>query len=147
MTKTKSILFVSSLVFLFKVLIEMVLQWIDVIPNKVKGHIWGRFDFSIYYIKYDFLFYFWLYIIAITLLYLIINRSIIKTNFIYVGIVILVLLFTIISHNFQVPFKNSYPKAEVIWNFQFLEQIIVYSLTGLFAVFLTVRDSSKVKSY
>jgi len=144
--KILSIIKISILSFLIKVALEIVIEWTNIMPLKVKAHFFGDFLRSAHYIWYDFVIHIWLYILFTLIVFFILNYTKISRGLLLTVTPILIAFILLYLHNFQFPKKQYYFPSEIDLNFKLIEEFLIYSISGLLIVFLVGKSLTQSKT-
>lgn len=133
-------LFIISLIsFAVKIVSEMIIEWSNIMPLRVRAHFFGDFLRSAHYIWYDFIVHFWLYILGTFLLSVIIRYSSFNIKYIIFSMSLFLLMILLYQHNFKFPKRQYYFPSEIDYNYKFIEEFLIYSLSIFTAIYLIMR--------
>lgn len=144
--KNTNFIFISKVflialaLFFAKHLLQAFIEFTNIIPVSPKAFIWGLTDRAVYFIGWQFVFTFWVYILAVILFYFILKMSYLKRMKkwkIVLVIIISVFIFLMFVHNFEFPIEKTYFPTGKRVNFTFIEELLIYSLVGFLMVSCT----------
>ncbi|MEQ9404461.1 MAG: hypothetical protein RIM99_12785 [Cyclobacteriaceae bacterium] len=122
-----------------KVALEIMLEWSNIMPLRVKAHFFGDFLRSGHYIWYDFVIHFWLYFLATLAVYLTFKYTTINKRLLIALILVFITFILLHQHNFQFPKKQYYFPSEIDFNFKLVEEFLIYLVSGLTIILLVRR--------
>lgn len=133
------IILIALISYFTKAIVQIMIEWFNMIPLKVKAYTWGEFLKSKNFIWIDFIFHFWAYIILTISLYFLLKLVKLKKEVFFVLTIVLSFVFLLIEHNFQFPFYNHGANSLTIFNFKLIEQLVMYPLS-IFTCFFLVEN-------
>lgn len=146
----KQILLKSLLIalycFLFKTVLEIFIEWTNILPLHVHAHTWGKFRRSVSYVLLDFAFYFWIYIVVTISFYVLVSYvKKVKSWIWYVIVTVFVFVILLFQHNFQFPTKNYYLPSTQEINYKLIEQFIVYTCATYMMISLVIAHQKATR--
>lgn len=140
--KILKIITISLITFITKSFLEIILQWL-LFSIGAREHVWGKFSLSLYYIWFDFVLHFWIYILVCVLFYLT-SAYLEKTKnwTLFVLSFFIVTMIFLYNDRFQFPMKQHYMPERLLFNYKLVVESIVYTLS-LFLMILLIRNNDK----
>ena len=134
------IVFIAFLLFLLKHFIQAIIEFTDIIPVRPKAYIWGYFDRAKYVVGWQFVFTFWVYILAVILFYFLLKIKFLKKKKLWKiasGLFLIIFLFLLRAHQGHFPYKRIVSKSNPTrFNYSIFEELIIYSIVGYAVIYL-----------
>ena len=136
----KNIIFILTLalsLFMVKHVLQAIIEFMNLLPVQPKAYIKGKYQLASQYFVWQFFYTFWLYIVSVFLLMYVVKIKWIKKVKAWILISVLFILlfgFLLIVHNFEFPFKLLYFPKHKVFNFKFVEQLIIFFILILIAI-------------
>lgn len=134
-----NIFIIAFILFLLKHFLQAIIEYANILPVKPKSYIWGMNQRAKYFIGWQFVYTFWVYILVLVIFY-----HILKTKFfkkvnswkIITVLSLLIFLFLLKINEFEFPIEKTYLPYDERINYGLIEDFIIYSIVCMVLIFL-----------
>lgn len=134
-----NIIYIAFILFVLKHLLQAIIEYTNILPVRPRAYILGMHDRAKYFIGWQFIYTFWVYILVVIGFYFIIKTKFLKKvkSWKITSVLSLLIFFFLLKINrFEFPIEKTYlPSGEQI-NYGLIEDFIIYSTVGIMLTFL-----------